>query len=509
MVSRLDAVASRYARSAALAKNGVELDLAGDPRGARVNAAVQQVLLLARDDASVLWDDALGAAKALRWRLLSQPQPLEFGSAIQTAAADVAFEVGRLRAAVGPQAQRALDELAVSAESVAAADPVAGGVLLESIQEATAWACVIIAASASAAAGLESWLGPLGFRVMSVSQLIREQLFVESGYAVGPPRFFPASLVNAPMTETLNFVFPAWFGDRSLPRSVLGAHAEGAVMVTGRQFPIGDIAVPVPAPTAEVIDEADLLPQASWIPPDTPPRELGPDEVAARRMLLSGGYRMWIDDDGEWIRAVDPSQPSGGRVINIDVEAVRPGIYLLVRDGETERLALYEAALQLMGPRASAVVASQSAWKGALQEKLAQLGRAVVVRELAATGVKTLHRVAAWTDPMLSRPRSNQDFERLLQWLGVEVHPTYELATSLRRSRAQASVKVGDQLEEAVAAADMSVLEREGHLRLELKSEGFRGMIATRVLSISPYVEIISRHDARELGPDRSAKWLE
>jgi hypothetical protein len=508
MVSRLDAVASRYARSAALAKNGVELDLAGDPRGARVNAAVQQILLLARADASALWDDVLGAAKALRWRLLTQPQPLEFGSAIQTAVADVTFEVGRLRDAVGSQAQRALDELAVSAGFVAAADPIAGGVLLESIQEATPWACVILAASASAAAGLESWLGPLGFRVMSVSQLIREQLFVESGYAVGPPRFFPASLVNAPMTETLNFVFPAWFGDRLLPRSVLGANAEGAVVVNGRQFPIGDVVL-VPAPAAEVIDEADLLPQASWIPPDAPPREPGPDEVAARRMLLSGGYSMWLDDDGEWIRAVDPSQPSGGRVINIDVEAVRPGIYLLVRDGETERLALYEAALQLMGSRAAAVVASQSAWKGALQEKLAQLGRTVVVRELAATGVKTLHRVAAWTDPMLSRPRSNQDFERLLQWLGVDVHPTYELATALRRGRAQASVRIGDQLEEAVAAADMSVLEREGHLRLELKPEGFRGMIATRVLSISPYVEIISRHDARELRPDRSAKWLE
>jgi hypothetical protein len=110
---------------------------------------------------------------------------------------------------------------------------------------------------------------------------------------------------------------------------------------------------------------------------------------------------------------------------------------------------------------------------------------------------------------LLARPRSNQDFERLLQWLGVQVHPTYELATSLRRTRAQASAKIGDQLEEAVAAADISLLEREGHLRLELESEGFRGVIATRVLSISPHVEIISRHDARVLRPDRSAKWLE
>jgi hypothetical protein len=508
-MSRLDAVASRYARSADLVRNGVELDLVGDPPGARVNAAVRQLLLLARDDASGLWDGALGAAKALRWRLLTQPQPFEFGSAVRTAVADVMAETGQLRTAVGPLAQHALDELAVAAEDVSAADPIAGGVLLESIQEATARACVVIAVSGAAIVGLESWLGPLGFRVRSASQLIREQLFVESAYAVGPPRFFPASLVNAPMTETVNFVFPAWFGDRSLPRSVLAARAEGAIVVTGTDFPIGDIAEPVAAPTEDAVDETELLPQVSWIPPDTTPREPGADEVAARRVLLSGGYSMWLDDDGEWIRAVDPSQPGGGRVINVDVEAVRPGIYLLLRDGQTERRALYEAALQLIGPQAAAVVASQAEWKSALQARLDQFGRAAVIHELAAVGVRTLDRVAAWTEPMLARPRRNQDFEALLQWLGVKVHPTYELATALRRKRAQASAKVGDQLEEAVAAADMSLLERDGHLRLELKSEGFRGVIATRVLSISPHVEIISRHDARELRPDRSAKWLE
>jgi hypothetical protein len=311
------------------------------------------------------------------------------------------------------------------------------------------------------------------------------------------------------MTETVSFVFPAWFGDRSLPRSALASCAEGGVVIAGTEFPVGDVSEPGTRPTEEAVNETELMPQASWIPPDATPREPGDDEVAARRLLLSGGYGMWLDDDGEWIRAVDPTQRGGGRVINIDVQAVRPGIYLLLRDGETERAALYEAALQLMGTQAAAVVASQAQWKGALQTRLNQFGRAAVTRELAAKGVKTLDRVSAWAEPMLARPRSNQDFEKLLQWLEVSVHPTYELATALRRKRAQASAKVGDQLEEAVAAADMSLLERYGHLRLELKLEGFRGVIATRVLSISPHVEIVPRHDARELRPDRSAKWLE
>ncbi|NNH75578.1 hypothetical protein HLB23_37985 [Nocardia uniformis] len=115
----------------------------------------------------------------------------------------------------------------------------------------------------------------------------------------------------------------------------------------------------------------------------------------------------------------------------------------------------------------------------------------------------------AWTEPMLGRPQSNRDFELLLQWLELPVHPTYEHATALQRKRAQASVRIAEQLEQAFGAADMSALERDGYLRLELEARGFRGIRATRVLSIAPYVEIISRHEVRILTKHRGAKWLE
>jgi hypothetical protein len=504
---RLEAVASRYARSVSLIASGVELDRVGDPPSARLNVAIRRIVLLAREDGSDLWDDVLGSARVVRWRLLTQPLPVKFGVAVQ-AAADVATEVDRLRRSVHDEAQNALLELAAAAEATAAADPVVGGVLLESIQEATAEACVVIAASEAAAAGLESWLGPLGFRTRTASQLIRNQLFTEFGYAVGPPRFFPAALVTAPVTETLNFIFPAWVGDRSLPRSLFAEYAEGAISFASKEFHIGDATEPVGPASARAVDEIELLPQASWHTPNGS-REPEADEVAARRVLLSGGYSMWLDDDGEWIRTVDPSSPDGGRVVNIDIEEVRPGVYLLLRDGHTERSALYEAALGLMGSQAEVIAAAQAEWKGALRARFVQFGRAVVVRELAQAGVKTLERVEAWVDPLLVRPRSDGDFEKLLEWLGLAVQPTFDLATTLRRMRMRASVEVGNQLQRAVAVADMSRLERDGHLRLELPSEGFRGILATRVLSISPFVEVIPHHDARVPMPDRSARWLE
>lgn len=508
-MTRLVATAARYARSASMIRNGTELSIVADPVGSRFDAAARRLILLARDDSSSLWDDVVAPTKALRWRLLTQPQPTEFGVSVQEASTEVAARARDLRAAVSAEAQSLLDELAAAADAVAATDSVVGAVLIESIREATAEGAVVIAASGGAAVGLARWLSPQGFRVRTVSELLREQLFVESGYAVGPPRFFASALLTAPTTDTLNFVLPAWFADRSLPRSPLAARAEGGIRIRGSEFTIGDVSEREVGRLAAGVDEEALLPQAAWIPPAAPPREPGPSEVTARRVHLSGGYRMWLDDDGEWIRAVDPSQTGGDRVMNIDIEEVRPGVYLLLRDGQTERGALYEATLELMGSQRSTVEDSQAAWKGALKKRLDRLGRTTVTRQLAEAGVRTLDRVPAWTESLLSRPRSNQDFERLLHWLAVPIHPTYELATGLRSLRIKASNKIGEQLEAVVAGADMSRLERDGYLRLELDCEGFRGIIATRVIDISPYPKTIPHFEARVLHPDRRVTWRE
>ena len=60
-----------------------------------------------------------------------------------------------------------------------------------------------------------------------------------------------------------------------------------------------------------------------------------------------------------------------------------------------------------------------------------------------------------------------------------------------------------------MADADLSQLDTTGHLSLEVPSEGFRGILATRVLAVSPWTEIVPRHDARVLFEDRSGQWLE
>lgn len=504
-MNRIDALNQRYAASANLVRTGVEIFAVGDPAGARLNAAVRRLLALVKEEGGGYLDDLAGAAKALRWRRVTQPQPLEFNSSLLDLAGEVTKHATRLRGAIGDQGL--LDELAAATALVASTHSAVGQALVRSIEEVGADSSVVIVSSKSAAAGLESWLQEYDVLVLTAGELERDQPQREQAYVVGPPRFYPSSLVTAPVTSGVSFLLPDWVSDRTVPRSAIAAYAEGAIRIEARIFTEGDTTEPELELPDEPEDENEYLPQPVWGNRQDRDREPTSEEVEARKVLLGGNLAMWLDD-GERIRSLDPEQPAGERVTYTDIRAVRVGTYLLLRQGETERNVLYQAAIaRLVG--GAVIDQAQGAWKHLLAERIQQAGYREVVKQLRAAGVKAADQARAWTDPNLIRPHSDQDFERLLQWLGTPTQPTFGYATLLRKTRSQVSAEIGKQLEVAVSAADLSELDTAGHLSLDAKTEGFRGILATRVLAISPFTEIVPRHDARVPFGDRSGQWLE
>lgn len=507
-MSRIQSLNRRYAASAALARSGAEIVAVGDPAGARFNLAVRRLMASIRDDGPGLWDDLAGVSKALRWRLITQPQPMIFNQGLTGLASEVTRQARRLRGAVADQ--EVLNEIAASATAIVHPDreSVVGTALLRTCLEVGADACVVIAASKPAQLGLAPWLGKHGITVMTAGELERDQPDREQAYVVGPPRFFRPSMVTAPLTDGVSFVMPAWFGDRSIPHSAIASYAESAIRIEARVFTMGDMSEPEQRVALEVEDEDVYLPQPVWGTRKSEDREPTSEEVDARKILLSGNLAMWLDD-GERIRSLDPRQPAGERVTYTEVAAVREGTYLLLRQGATERGVLYQAALARLGTRATVVDAAQAEWKHVLFDRLEQLGYRRVVKELRAVGVKTADRARAWTDPSLIRPNNDQDFEALLKWLRMPIQPTFGYASLLRKMLYQASTEIGKQLEAAVSSADLTELQSTGHLSLDVRTEGFRGILATRVVAIAPYSEIVSRHDARVPFEDRSGQWLE
>lgn len=506
-MSRIESLFRRYAATASLLRAGVEIISVGDPPGAAFDQAVRRLIAETREEDLGPWEELLGASKAVRWRRLTQPQPSHQNDALIQGCEEVARQILRLRGSVAGES--VLDALALAADAMVKVDSPVGALVTRSVSEVGAGNCVVVVARRAAREGVERWLGNLRVRVFLPSDLETALGDVDLVYAIGPPRFFPTSMVTAPLAGELTFITPAWFTDLSLPRSALAPYAEKAVIVRSRMSREGDPDVPVlEDPSTADVGEEEMEPAPIWTRTRRPDRHVGVTEVEARKVLLTGDLALWLDD-GDRIRAVDPRQPAGERVVYVDVEEVAAGTYLLVRTGTTERGALYEAALALLGPFASAADESQVAWKLHLAEQLSALGYNRVVRALNAAGVRAADRARAWTDPNLIRPHSDADFEGVLAWLGIASEPTVTHANRLRRALYQASADIREELENAVSRADLDALERSGSLGLEIETTGFRGILATRVLAVSPTTQIVQRRDARVPFPDGDARWLE
>lgn len=507
-MNRIELLNQRYSASASIARHGVEIVAVGDPEGARFDRAVRRLIAAIREDGPALWDNLSGVCKALRWRLITQPQPIVCNQRLVELIGEVGRQARRLRPAVANS--DLLEEIAASAGALGhpEREPAVAVELLRTCLEAGPDTCVVIAASKSAQIGLTSWLTEHGIRVMTARDLQRDPPNRDQAYVVGPPRFFGPSLTTAPVTEAVTFLVPAWFGDRTVPRTAISPYSDGAIRVNTREFTVGDVSDPAPHELVELEDESACLPQSIWLPREPENREPTSDEVLARKVLLSGNLAMWLDD-GERIRTLDPRQPPDERVTYTDVAAVSEGTYLLLREGVTERGALYQAGLAKLGAQASDLDATQKGWKRLLGQRLHEQGHRQVEAELRSVGVGTPERARAWTDQSLIRPKSKQDFIVLLEWLGIPVQPTLENATRLRKLIYRENANITRELEAAASVADLGELESKGYLKLNPISEGFRGIVATRVIAISPYTDIIPRHEARLLFPDRSGQWIE
>jgi hypothetical protein len=506
-MSRVADINERYSAIQALARNGVGLFVVADASGTRLNDSIRAIARMALDDGNGLWDNLLGAAKLLRWRLAFRPQPLEFNPSIGASAAAVLTQADIVRAALGREGSMAVNALTAAVREVASSDPPVGPHLLDAILETGAPDCVVVTDGTLSRDEVGLWLEPFGVRVLSPGMLAEKEVIADITYVVGPPRLMRTSLVTAPATAEVSFFVPSWFTDRTLPRTVLADYAEGAIRPPVRVFALGEIAQDLPK-TDDTEPERleDFLPPPAWGEHSSILREPGVDEVTVRKVLLSGGYAIWMDD-GDRIRTLDPSQLAGERVNYTEVRSVKQGTYLMLRLGSTERAALYEQTLLSIGGRGDAIKHSQAVWKSRLLERLHDLGRTTVESTLRHLGVNAVEQALAWTDPTLARPQRDEDFWLLLRWLELSHEPTFSNATEFRRARSRAAARIREQLEEAMSGADMDMLRREGHVTLE--GAGFSRIIAARVLAISPHVNVVMRHDAREPFPDEGGQWLE
>lgn len=507
-MSRIDALNQRYSSTRSLIRYGVELIAVADSTGARFSRAVSRLIAVFRQDGPGLWDDLAGAARLLRWNLITQPQPVSFNRRLMELVDKVQDQADHLRSAVADLAL--LEELVSAASdlSASARESEVGTEILNMCTEVGAHACVVVVASRSAQRGLEPWLDEHNIAVITEQEYLSQRHVYEQAYVVGYPRIYGPHIFTAPTTDDVSYVFPSWILDRDLPIATFASYAEGAIKIRTRLHTVG---IPSASQRAEAFGPTEdeiLLPQPAWQQPDSGQNRPQSDEVRARKILLSGNQAIWLDD-GERIRTLDPSQPAGERVIYTDVRDVRTGTYLVLRKGETESGALHDMALAELGARAKSVEMSQHAWKDALARTLVSQGNDHTVDRLKAAGIDAAERARAWVDPLLVRPSRDKDFQTLLSWLGIPIHPALDNANMLRRARHKASAHIRRDLESALSTTDLGRLAIYGRIELDDSTGQVGSIFATRVLAVSPYFTIVPRSSTRLPFYDRAGQWLD
>lgn len=506
-MNRIKALNRRYVISSRIdgaSAGPVVVEAIPDPAGARFDQTLRDIIAALGEDA-VSFEELLSPAKALRWKRLFHAQPVTLDVRLQVLAERVIEQCSLMEGALDDQLR---DELSKAAEGVAGNDTGYSDELPAWIDDVGAEECVVVAAHRSDVVELREWLQRDHLQVLTAREALSAVSDRSQMYVVGPPVFYPRALVTAAVTDEISYLVSDWFRCRKLPTSSFAEFAEKAVDVKTRVRESQNVEVAnLPAvEQSDVLDE--YIPQPIWGKVGTDTRGSKSDEALARKLYLGGRFAMWLDD-GQRIRSLDPSQPVGERVTYTDVESVTEGSFLLLREGASERETLYKAALDSFGHRAADITASQTRWKCRLDDRLQHRGHWSVEDELKAFGVKACEQVRAWTDPILVRPKSKQDFRLLLEWLRVPVESTTENADMLKRALRSESQRIRKELEDIIEYIDLDELERIGYVSLGGRNVGVRGMCATRVLAISHFKRPVARSRTRLLIKDDGGRWLE
>ncbi|QDY66593.1 hypothetical protein FQA45_09800 [Glutamicibacter halophytocola] len=481
--------------------------LVNDPIGESLNRTVCKLSRSIREHELNALEEIESAAKALLWRYVTRPQPLSHNQGIDEICRAIQQQVAHFKNKI--QDRALLTDLTESVKQIGLGDPLTGRVLLESCQEVGAKNAVVVAASRPATQDLRTWLEPYGIAVVTQSELARLNAHFEITYAVGPPKFFGSSVVTSPATNELSYLLPSWFKDRSIPLSAISAHSEGKIQIRSRLYSVGPALEVAAKPLEENLELESYLPQPIWSRPRGATTEhVEEDRAQARKIYLSGEFSIWLDD-GERIRTIEIGNPPGERVSYTNVGSIKRGTFLLLRQGVSEYGALADASKKALGNLAREIEFTQSNWKQALGKKINEHSKTYIIKQLEMEGIATPNRAFAWVEKDLICPQKKSDFLALLRWLQVPVEPTLSNAMALRRQTYKTRNDIHRQLEKSIANADMNHLERNGFLQVGYETEGFRGILATRVLAISPDHEIVPKSNLRVPSSDRSARWLE
>ncbi len=439
-------------------------------------------------------DELLGLigkrARRARWDLHSIPLPLDSSTVDAHGSSeslkDLADRVGR---AYG----EALASLAVSTagsldEVGRSTDCPLGDRVIEILSTGNPSRSAVLVRRGEFVGPISTWLqNCMGSAVRVITQ---EELSVieplETLVILGPSRWYHRYVMGAPRAEQMAFVHFAWVSDDAQSEALLpGAESAGVVRpIRGGHTMVSDLPIE---------DAEGLVPSIDWDAVVQASRR--ESEVAEQGMVesnayvLSGGYSVYLEAlEGPRIYVIDLEADGTQRVRNEPTRSVSGGDHLLLRSARGGDDYIRTIANRLLGHEALQLRGLQERWKKALRDKVVRVGGVEPARaDLQRLGTR-VQNVSYWMSMENIRTLWREDFEILMDYIGLEGQaPTlWPAMKRISDAHTRAGSHLRQLLEAQVLDSDLTELRRAGRMDFELEGVDAGVLSIFRVESRSP-----------------------
>lgn len=333
----------------------------------------------------------------------------------------------------------------------------------------------------------------LGIEVLSPSQIDLSVCY-DFTVIVGPVRWFPEHLFDAPRavdTITLSY---RWIADRWQAKHVFAGSSR---LVPG---------IHVDASAGDTTDDANLDPDeillsVNWnmlterlAKPDDHGDQYQ-DVVDSKLVILSGENAVFVEAAAAATQLVldldeGNDERSGDCVQRILTGKLKPGLFILLRT-EGSGNYIIPVADQLMGQTlANKTRRSQALWKNLLRRSVKQRGLLETCIDLIDLGSPKANEVNVrnWMSTQTIRPGDHHDFHAVLKLIGLDCREEEFIqdAATILNAHQRAGFHIRNQLLTQVNKSDLSDLRKQGSKEFLLPAADGGKLTAFRIEQVAP-----------------------
>lgn len=367
---------------------------------------------------------------------------------------------------------------------------------------------------AGVAGHFDTELGNIGLTVVSPREARERPPFAEM-YLVGRITWFPAWMIRAPRASQVTLVSYSGIKANVSPGPLFNGTKQGRPVapveledendeseggsIEAEGDDLGDLDIR-PQLDLDVIEdrmrrEADSSSDREGREPSVPaqPIELERDKVV---------FFEKEDEATTWV--IDLDEVDDDRVRRLSVQALEPGMYILLRT-EGGGDVLVPIANELLGNEAERLRRMQREWKSALRDYLRDAGVQRTVRDLKEAGCDVASRinVKRWVSPSphVIKTKKREHFKAIIETVGLgDTRGNYwKSMVAIRDMHLRAGQVIRERLLASIAQANLQDMVGEGVVRFELADVDAGQLAAYRIRSVPDRAIRLPRGRLREV----------